>query len=77
MPTEPEDLAASYLTGTYFVRRFETSNDHAAKLFRRTTDLIELRRHVLKLRFFPAHQLRMGLDRRSISIGLTLSPCLA
>jgi hypothetical protein len=48
-------MSGENLTGNYYVRRYDSSNNDAGRLFRNTKDLIELRRHALKLRYFPDH----------------------
>jgi hypothetical protein len=55
METDPGESTERNLTGNYFVRRYESSNDNAKRLSRNTKDLIELRSHALKLRYFPNH----------------------
>jgi hypothetical protein len=44
---------ASSLTGKFFVRVFRPAFDDVRRLFVRTRDNIELRRHALKLRYWP------------------------
>jgi hypothetical protein len=47
-------MAEENLTGTYFVRRLDSAKADANRLFRRTRDLVEIRGHALKLRYWPA-----------------------
>jgi hypothetical protein len=41
------------LTGTFLVRAFRPAFDDVNRLFNRTRDKIEVRRHALKLRYWP------------------------
>jgi hypothetical protein len=49
---EAEGMANS-LTGKFLVRAFRPAFDDVNRLFVRTRDKIELRRHALKLRYWP------------------------
>jgi hypothetical protein len=41
------------LTGDFFVRAFRPAFDDVRGLFKRTRDTVEVRRHALKLRYWP------------------------
>jgi hypothetical protein len=44
------------LTGNYWVRRLEAARADAGRYFPRARDYFEIRRHALKLRFWPSTQ---------------------
>jgi len=46
-------MAAKTLSGTHHVRAISPAFDDASWLFRRTRDRMEVRRHALKLRYWP------------------------
>jgi hypothetical protein len=47
-------MPAENLTGDYLVRRLAAANDDAGRYLRRTRDFAKLRRHALKLRYWPS-----------------------
>jgi hypothetical protein len=61
---------ASQLTGTHRVRIFRPAFDQVRKLFPRVRDRIEIRRHALKLRFWPGEP---NTDERGQVIDLNWS----